>query len=135
MSTPPHFTRAVWKHNTIWTKAVQIWPTAHLVTPAQHMRRLTQEIVHHVPNLIGSNFIVRARQIQAMMGHGECFVSRRINSFRLDLPLLCDLNIKPIIFSAIVRNPQRCFSHSLPPPVICVSLVIIIAYWKRCGWL
>lgn len=44
--------------------------------------------------------------------HEVCFVSHRINSFRLDLPLLCDLNIKPIIFSAIVRNPHRCFSHS-----------------------
>lgn len=138
------------------------------------MRRLTVEIVHHVPNSIDSNFIVRAQQIQATMAlsfqtvqvffngkynyhshvlckkliatkdksplsllarRGECFVSHRISSFRLDLPLLCDLNIKPIIFSPIVRNPHRCFSHSLPPPVICVSLVIIIAYWKRCGWL
>lgn len=66
---------------------------------------------------------------------GKCFVSHRINSFRLYLPLLYDLNIKPIIFSAIVRKPHRCFTHSLPPPVICISLAIIIAYWKRCGWL
>lgn len=45
-------------------------------------------------------------------------------------------SISSLSFSQpLFENPHRCFSHSLPPPVICVSLVIIIAYWKRCGWL
>lgn len=30
-----YVTRATWKHNTIWPKAVQIWPASHLVTPVR----------------------------------------------------------------------------------------------------
>lgn len=41
--------------------------------------------------------------------HGECFLSRKINSFSRYLPLLCDLNIKPIIFSTIVQKPLPLF--------------------------
>lgn len=44
---------------------------------------------------------------------------------------ISSLSFSPPLF----ENPHHCFSHSVPPPVICVSLVIIIAYWKRCGWL
>lgn len=44
------------------------------------------------------------------------FVSHRINSFGLYLPSLCDLNIKPIIFSAIAGNPRRSISHPSPTP-------------------
>lgn len=43
---------------------------------------------------------------------------------------ISSLSFSPPLF----ENPCCRFSHSLPPPVICVGLVIIIAYWKRCGW-
>lgn len=65
---PPHVTRAAWKHNTIWPKAVQIWPAARLVTPAIALKPMAQGTFHHILNSLNSIFIARAQQRQITTG-------------------------------------------------------------------
>lgn len=64
----------------------------------------------------------KTRSVSVVRALGRV-VSQRIHSFRLYLPSIHD----QIWSSAIVH-------FGPPPPVICVTLVIIIAYWKRCSW-
>lgn len=64
----PHVTRAAWTHNTIWPKAVQIWPVARLVTPAIALKPMAQGTVHHFLNSLNGIFIARAQQRQITMG-------------------------------------------------------------------
>lgn len=70
--------------------------------------------------------------------HRECcFVSRRINSFLALYAFIMWPQYQAYHFLNHCWKPSLCYLSAPhpPPPVICVSLVIIIAYWKRCGWL